>query len=342
MITISVCMIVKNEAQILPRCLDSLQGIWDELIIVDTGSTDDTLQVAKGYTDKVYEFKWIGDFSAARNYALSFATCDYIYTADADEILEGENVDMFLSLKECMDSSVDVVQMYYGNQLDQGTVYNFDKELRPKLFKRVRPITFVEPIHETLNLDPVIINSDIVITHKPTSQHASRDLAAFHQIIGRGERLSARLQGFFERELYMQGSDTDWEKSVDYLQQIIVDNDSTTEQIISACTLLTHYHREKGNIPEMFDNAIKVIAMESNSEVCVELGAYYLSLGRYDDAAIWYYNAWHEVTPILSIKAGGDMPLKGLINVYRALGDEDTEEFYKQELLNIQKNLNEN
>ena len=85
MVTISVCMIVKNEEKVLERCLDSLKGLWEELIIVDTGSTDSTKTIAKKYTDKVYDFSWTGNFSDARNYSFSKAGCDYIYCADADE-----------------------------------------------------------------------------------------------------------------------------------------------------------------------------------------------------------------------------------------------------------------
>ena len=55
MIRISVCMIVKNEEDVLARCLDSLRGIWDELIIVDTGSTDRTKEIAKKYTDRIFD-----------------------------------------------------------------------------------------------------------------------------------------------------------------------------------------------------------------------------------------------------------------------------------------------
>ena len=94
--TISLCMIVKNEEKILRRCLDSLKGIYDEAIIVDTGSTDSTKEIAKEYTDKVYDFVWVNDFSKARNFAMEKATCDYIYMADADEVLDEENRKKFL------------------------------------------------------------------------------------------------------------------------------------------------------------------------------------------------------------------------------------------------------
>ena len=71
MISISMCMIVKNEQDILARCLDSYAGTYDELIIVDTGSTDNTKEIAAHYTDKIYDFEWTGDFSEARNFAFS-------------------------------------------------------------------------------------------------------------------------------------------------------------------------------------------------------------------------------------------------------------------------------
>ena len=73
MITISLCMIVKNEEKVLARCLDSLVSLVDEMVIVDTGSTDRTREIAAGYGARVYEFDWVDDFSAARNFAFSKA-----------------------------------------------------------------------------------------------------------------------------------------------------------------------------------------------------------------------------------------------------------------------------
>ena len=117
MVTISVCMIVKNEEKVLAGCLDSLEGLWEELIIVDTGSTDSTKEIARKYTDKVYDFSWTGNFSDARNYSFSLAKGDYIYSADADEVLDEENRKKFLILKNVLttDSEIEIVQMYYGN-----------------------------------------------------------------------------------------------------------------------------------------------------------------------------------------------------------------------------------
>ena len=87
MITISLCMIVKNEEDVLGRCLEGVKDIVDEIIIVDTGSCDTTKEIASKYTEKLYEFPWIGDFSAARNYSFSKATMEYIMWLDADDEL---------------------------------------------------------------------------------------------------------------------------------------------------------------------------------------------------------------------------------------------------------------
>ena len=116
MITVSLCMIVKNEEKILERCLSCLADLMDEVIIVDTGSTDRTKQIASKYTDKIYDFQWEDDFSAARNFAFSKATGDYIYSADADEVLDEVNRERFRALKANMYPEIEIVQMYYCNQ----------------------------------------------------------------------------------------------------------------------------------------------------------------------------------------------------------------------------------
>lgn len=68
MADISLCMIVRNEEAVLARCLDSIRDEVDEIIIVDTGSSDNTKEIAARYTDKIYDFKWIDDFAAAREF----------------------------------------------------------------------------------------------------------------------------------------------------------------------------------------------------------------------------------------------------------------------------------
>ena len=215
MITISLCMIVKNEERVLKRCLDSVRDLVDEIIIVDTGSTDATKRIAAGYTDKIYDLTWNDDFSAARNFAFSKATKEYIYSADADEVLSEENRRRFRLLKETLLPEIEIVQMKYGNQLQNGTVYNFDEEYRPKLFRRLRSFVWEEPIHETVRLEPVVYDSDIVITHMPEQNHAGRDLTNFRKQIAQGRRLSRRLHGMYaENCSWRERHGTFWKRKI--------------------------------------------------------------------------------------------------------------------------------
>ncbi|WP_179232762.1 tetratricopeptide repeat-containing glycosyltransferase family 2 protein [Paenibacillus rigui] len=89
---LSLCMIVKDEEKVLRRCLNSVAGLADEIIIVDTGSTDTTKQIAYQYTDKVFDYQWTNDFAAARNEAVRRATGRWILTLDADEYVQNHNV----------------------------------------------------------------------------------------------------------------------------------------------------------------------------------------------------------------------------------------------------------
>lgn len=94
---ITLCMIVKNEEETLRNCLVSVKDYVDEIVIVDTGSIDDTKSIALSYTDKVYDFVWGNDFSEARNFSISKASNDWILVLDADEMIIEYNLN---SIKE--------------------------------------------------------------------------------------------------------------------------------------------------------------------------------------------------------------------------------------------------
>ena len=320
MITVSLCMIVKNESKVLSRCLDSVADLVDEIVIVDTGSTDDTVAIARLYTDRVYDFKWIDDFSAARNYAFSLCECDYIYSADADEILSEENREKFRILKESLDPEIEIVQMYYGNQLENGTVYNFDRELRPKLFKRVRKFTWIERVHETVRTDPVVFDSDIEITHKPLSNHASRDYRVFEDMIRNGEKFSPRLFSFYAKELFVSGEKDDFRKAEDFFTRIADGEETTPNDLRIAICIVVKAAYWRQDYLKMYRYAMKEVAGDPCSEICFLLGSYYEDQRDYKEAAIWYYNAAFECHSILNIKYEKEFALQGLVDVYNNLG----------------------
>ncbi len=331
MITISLCMIVKNEERVLARCLDSLRGLMDEIIIVDTGSTDKTKEIAARYTDKLYDFKWIDDFSAARNFAFSKAAKDYIYSADADEELSPENHKRFMLLKETLLPEIEIVQMKYGNQLHFGTVYNFDEEYRPKLFKRKRDFIWEEAIHETVRLAPIVYDSDIVITHKPHESHAKRDLQNFRRQIIQGRRLSSRLQEMYARELYLAGDEEELLWAEGYFQQSAADPERSVDEVKQACCVAAKAARSRKDTVGFFKYASKVLAQEGCAEICCELGHFYEELSDLEEAIIWYFNAAYETMALLSLKAAKEEPLEGLVRCYEQLGMPEQAAEYRRE-----------
>ena len=335
MITVSLCMIVKNEEAVLARCLDTVADLVEEIVIVDTGSTDKTKEIAARYTKKIYDFEWVDDFSKARNFAFSKATMEYIYSADADEVLDEENRGRFRVLKECLLPEIEIVQMKYGNQLSFGTVYNFDEEYRPKLFKRLRSFVWEEAIHETVRLQPIVYDSDIVITHMPVAFHGGRDLKNFEKQIAEGKRLSKRLQNMYARELLMVGELENLLKAEYYFKQVVLSEDTEAEQFLEALCVLSKVAHLKEDKAALMKYTLKAVASEGCSEICMELGRFFEEAGDLEEAIIWYYNAAYSVQPILVKVSGDKEPIEGLLRCYQLLENKEQEIFYRNELIRL-------
>jgi len=324
-------MIVKNEAETLPRCLDCLEGIPDEIIIVDTGSTDDTKAVAQRYTDKVFDFEWVDDFAAARNFSLSKAQCDYIYVADADEVIDPENQAKFRQLKQALLPEVEVVEMAYAGQLAAATTENFDVEYRPKLFRRLRAFQFADPIHEALRTDPVVYRSNVVITHRPTSNHGGRDLAHFARLVAQGKHFSSRLEMMYARELMMAGKPEDFQNARPYFEAVRADAGKPPEVLRRAdCVLARGAALEKDANQLLLVAAPELVGMPP-SEICCALGDYYLAIGNTQQAADWYAAALSGASPELVATSAGSQPMLGLANCYELVGDMEQANDYRQQ-----------
>lgn len=304
MASISVCMIVKNEEKVLERCLRSLQGIWNELIIVDTGSSDETKKIAARFTDKIYDFRWIDDFSAARNFAFSMAGCDYIYSADADEVIDEINRQRFLQLKEALIPEVEIVQMWYVTPPEFNTTENFDKEYRPKLYKRMRQFTWIDPIHETVRLDPVVFDSDIEILHRPHDSHAARDFRIFRGLTERGERLSTKLHKMYARELMLSGTQEDLSAARDFFEKSLRDDSRNETECQEALCVLCKTLRLSGEETLFLEYALKGISTMPCSEMCLELGIYFYDKGNYEEAVLWFESVLNRTEAVVDASCG--------------------------------------
>lgn len=318
MASISLCMIVKNEEAVLKRCLDSIADLMDEIIIVDTGSTDRTKKIAADYTSKIYDYRWANDFSAARNFSFSKATMEYIYAADADELLDEENHMRFLRLKQALLPEIEIVQMKYINCSEFNTVLNSQKEYRPKLFRRLRTFTWIDPIHETVRLQPVIFDSDVEILHKPQSLHSKRDFSIFVKAFEHDGQFSPKIRSMYARELLKTGDTKDFLNAKPVFEAIL-ENDTTDDARKEASCILAHIYRLEGNKNEFFKLTMKDMLTTPCSEICYELGTYFLAERDYAEAVLWFYNAAYETASILDVHTGGDLPLLGLTECYELL-----------------------
>lgn len=312
MVSISLCMIVKNEERVLARCLGSLASIMDEMIIVDTGSTDATKEIASRYTSQVYDFAWTGSFADARNFAASKATKEYIYTADADEYLDEENQEKLRQLKSILLPEIEMVQMLYCTRGENNTVYNFEKEYRPKLYRRLRQFVWIDPIHETLRTDPIVFDSQIEIMHCPEGNHASRDLKALLQAGLREERFSKKLHHMYAMELYHSGSDEEFTASIPVFEKTLTEDGRSMEEVKEAMCVLARAYRIQNNLPKFFGFALKDAVTTSCAEICCELGRFYEENGDISEAVLWYQNAATETESILDIRTSQEIPREGL------------------------------
>ncbi|MBR6155747.1 MAG: glycosyltransferase [Lachnospiraceae bacterium] len=317
--TVSLCMIVKNEENVLARCLDSFKDLADEIVIVDTGSTDRTKEIAARYTDKLYDFAWISDFAAARNFAFSKCSGDYIYSADADELIDAENAAKFKALMEVMEPEVEIVQMWYVNRHGYQTTENYEKDLRPKLFKRQRNFVWIDPIHESVRLEPVVFDSEIEIQHWPEAQHSARDFGVFLKAAAEGRALSGKLLHMYAMELFLSGTYRDFAQAVPVFQNAIYEEQRSADERMDCYCVLARAARLAKDVNAFFKWALKNISLEPCSEVCCELGQYYFDAGDYEEASVWYINALQETEPILQMRAGEKIPLEMLSHCYEKM-----------------------
>lgn len=157
--TLTLSMIVKNEEKYLKDCLESVNGVVDDIVIVDTGSTDKTLEIAKEYKAKIYHFEWINDFSAARNYALQYSSGDWILYLDADERLDPNSIKELKRLINGVSKAG-----YYCTVKSVDSKNGRDHSIRyVRLFKNSKGIEFTGKAHE--QIVPSLIKNKYQLYH---------------------------------------------------------------------------------------------------------------------------------------------------------------------------------
>lgn len=287
MVSISLCMIVKNEEDVICRCLDCVKNIVDEIIIVDTGSTDDTKNLASKYTGLIYDFAWIDDFAAARNFSFSKATKDYILWLDADDIIDKKNQKKLLKLKRTLDKKIDVVKMKYNSAYDEHGKPTFTFE-RERLIKRAKNFRWVGEIHETIEYyTNDVIHTDIEVSHKklhPTEP--KRNLNIFKKMLSDGKIFNARQQYYYARELYY--NKLDFEAIIEF-NKFLERDDGWKEDKIDACKLLSYCYDRTKQYKLVLQTLFRSFDYDvPRAEICCEIGKKFMDKSKYDLAIFWY------------------------------------------------------
>ena len=125
-------------------------------------------------------------------------------------MLDDTNNYALRELKHMLLPEIDIVQMYYVNASEYNSVYNAHKELRPKLFKRLRPFTWISPIHETVRLTPIVYDSDIEILHMQAGDHSKRDFSTYFKAFEKGIHIEDYVVTMLCKELLISGEDSDF------------------------------------------------------------------------------------------------------------------------------------
>ncbi len=295
---ISLCMIVRDEAQHLAACLESVRGAVDEIIILDTGSTDETKEIARKYTDRVFDYVWQDDFAAARNAAFSYAQKPYLLWMDADDVIEGSEREKLIALRPALDGSIDAVMMPYVCAVrEDGTpALVFDRE---RIVRREAGFCFEGAVHEAMSVSGNVIREDIAIHH--TGQHSERsnrrNLAIYERLIASGAPMAARDWHYYARELMNAGRVEEAEKTFARVTGMNCWSVIRVDALINRARCLLAL----GRTEEARAQLLCALAVDAPSaELLCTLGACEMQAGKDASALLWYRAARLAEKPITS------------------------------------------
>ena len=281
-------MIVKDEEEVIGRCLDCVRQFADEIIVVDTGSSDMTKEIAGNFTGRIYEFNWIDDFSAARNFSFSKAVCDYIMWIDADDVVTDDNIKKINNLKNTVDDAVNTIMMKYHVAFDENGKPTFSY-YRERMVKRSKHRPWSGAVHEVIQPTPEILYSDVIIEHRKLRRSdPQRNLRIFEKLISDGCLLDTRQKFYYARELYYNNR---LNEAIAAFREFL-ELDGWLPDKISACRDLSVCYdliNEKGKSLEAL---LKSFSFDKpHAEVCCDIGRHFLDSKQYDIAIYWYERA---------------------------------------------------
>ncbi len=283
---LSLCMIVRNEEAVLGRCLDGIRDAVDEIVIVDTGSTDQTRDIALAYTNDVYDFTWVDDFAKARNYAFSKATKPYIMWLDADDVIAPESAARLKALMKNLEPNTDMVMMPYHVAFDAQGKPTMTYE-RERIIRNGAGFVWLGAIHEVIQPAGKIIHADIPVLHQKVGPgDPDRNLRIFEKVIASGQKLFGREEYYYARELMYHQR---FEEAVRGLEHFLDSGLGWVENIQSACRDLSECYSLLGNKEKALAALFRSFHYgPPRAETCCQIGRHFFERADFQTAAFWY------------------------------------------------------
>ncbi len=285
--TLSLCMIVKNEEAHLAKCLRSVRDIVDEMIVVDTGSTDKTMDIARVFGAQVFEFPWTGDFSAARNRSLAGAAGDWILILDADEVISARDLDelkKLISKRSTTPVAYSIVTRNYtrnvgvigwtenSGQYPEEAGAGWVTSAKVRLFPKRGDIFFINPVHELVEDSLRAVKINIVPCEVVVHHYGKLD----------AEKESQKGEDYYLLGKIKYESDP---TNVKYINEL-----AKQAQVLNRYEEAVELWLKLGSLLEAnlestdYQEIARVSYGEPLSEIYIQLAAAYLMLDRYEEA----------------------------------------------------------
>ncbi|MGC8489200.1 MAG: tetratricopeptide repeat-containing glycosyltransferase family 2 protein [Clostridia bacterium] len=284
-ITLSLCLIVKDEEETLPSCLGSVRDLVDECVVLDTGSTDRTIAVARSFDCRVFEDVWTDDFSRARNASFSHATGDFIFWLDADDVLLAADRERFRAFRRTLRATAAGFTMVYDYAQDANGASILRFRL-PRVVRRSAGFRWVGRVHEYLDGPGPLESADVIVTHNRTRSSGDRNLRIYRSMVQNGETFSPRDRLYFANELADHHL---WDEAIPLYQSSADDAGLWLEDRLWALNRLAEAYEAQGDRDAMRRVVMRGFDWDApRPEACCRLGYDALQQGQPRAAAAWY------------------------------------------------------
>lgn len=272
-------MIVKDEEDVIARSINCALTVADEVIVVDTGSSDGSKKIAADLGAKVYDFEWCDDFSAARNYSFSLASGDYVMWLDADDIIEEQSAQLIKELVSAGGFDVAMLKYVSGNL----TYY------RERILRRAMDFVWKGAVHEVIAPRGKVIYSPARIVHdKKKPGDPLRNLFIYQRLIARGVSLDERQKFYYGRELFYNSM---YSQAIAVLQEFL-NGDGWAVNKAEACLTLYFCYMQLDNQSAALGCLVRAfIYLPPRAQDCCILGAHFLAGDNLSGAEYWYRRA---------------------------------------------------